>query len=96
MRTPRGWRWICWPIQWPKLENTIYLLCIYFFTDNGNWKVICDRFHVRSIRNEDGGLDSKQLPSIREKTGLSQERFSTAFGITPGTLRHWERRQNQR
>jgi len=27
---------------------------------------------------------------IREKTGMSQERFCATFGISLGTLRHWE------
>jgi putative transcriptional regulator len=30
------------------------------------------------------------VKAIREKTGLSQERFGAAFGIPLGTLRHWE------
>lgn len=30
------------------------------------------------------------VKAIREKTGMSQERFSAAFGIPIGTLRHWE------
>ncbi|ABB23904.1 MAG: transcriptional regulator [Pelodictyon luteolum] len=28
---------------------------------------------------------------VREKTGLTQERFAAAFGISVATLRHWER-----
>ena len=28
--------------------------------------------------------------AIREKTGMSQERFCATFGISLGTLRHWE------
>ena len=28
--------------------------------------------------------------AIREQTGMSQQRFCTAFGISLGTLRHWE------
>ena len=28
--------------------------------------------------------------AIREKTGMSQQRFCAAFGISLGTLRHWE------
>ena len=27
---------------------------------------------------------------IREKTGMSQQRFCATFGISLGTLRHWE------
>ncbi|MDO9317565.1 MAG: helix-turn-helix domain-containing protein [Gammaproteobacteria bacterium] len=30
------------------------------------------------------------VKAIREKTGMSQERFSATFGIPIGTLRHWE------
>ncbi len=28
--------------------------------------------------------------AIREKTGMSQQRFCATFGISIGTLRHWE------
>jgi putative transcriptional regulator len=28
---------------------------------------------------------------VREKTGLTQEHFAATFGISLGTLRHWER-----
>jgi putative transcriptional regulator len=28
--------------------------------------------------------------AIREQTGMSQQRFCAAFGISLGTLRHWE------
>ena len=28
---------------------------------------------------------------VRSKTGLSQEQFAAAFGISVATLRHWER-----
>ena len=30
------------------------------------------------------------VKAIREKTGISQQRFCAAFGISLGTLRHWE------
>ena len=30
------------------------------------------------------------VKAIREKTGLSQQGFCAAFGISLGTLRHWE------
>lgn len=30
------------------------------------------------------------VKEIREKTGMSQERFCATFGISLGTLRHWE------
>lgn len=28
---------------------------------------------------------------VRQRTGLTQEQFATTFGISLGTLRHWER-----
>jgi len=28
--------------------------------------------------------------AIREKTGMSQQKFCATFGISLGTLRHWE------
>lgn len=31
------------------------------------------------------------VKKVREKTGLTQERFAATFGISLGTLRHWER-----
>jgi putative transcriptional regulator len=31
------------------------------------------------------------VKEIREKTGLTQEQFAATFGISLGTLRHWER-----
>ena len=33
-------------------------------------------------------VDVKQ---VREKTGLTQNQFASTFGISLGTLRHWER-----
>ena len=30
------------------------------------------------------------VKAIREKTGMSQQRFCAAFGISLGALRHWE------
>jgi putative transcriptional regulator len=33
-------------------------------------------------------VDVKQ---VRERTGLTQAQFATTFGISLGTLRHWER-----
>jgi putative transcriptional regulator len=35
-------------------------------------------------------INPLDVKAIREKTGMSQERFSAAFGIPLGTLRHWE------
>ena len=31
------------------------------------------------------------VKTIREKTGLTQNQFAATFGISLGTLRHWER-----
>lgn len=31
------------------------------------------------------------VKSVRSKTGLTQEQFAAAFGISVATLRHWER-----
>lgn len=31
------------------------------------------------------------VKAVRGKTGLSQEQFAAAFGISVATLRHWER-----
>ncbi len=30
------------------------------------------------------------VKAIREKTGMNQQQFCSAFGISLGTLRHWE------
>jgi putative transcriptional regulator len=35
-------------------------------------------------------MESIDVKSIREKTGMSQQRFCATFGISIGTLRHWE------
>jgi len=34
--------------------------------------------------------ETVDVKAIREKTGLSQQGFCAAFGISLGTLRHWE------
>jgi putative transcriptional regulator len=31
------------------------------------------------------------VKKVREMTGLTQEKFAATFGISLGTLRHWER-----
>ena len=31
------------------------------------------------------------VKKVREKTGLTQNQFASTFGISLGTLRHWER-----
>ena len=35
-------------------------------------------------------FESLNVKAIREKTGMSQQRFCATFGISLGTLRHWE------
>ena len=35
-------------------------------------------------------IEPIDVQSIREKTGMSQQRFCATFGISIGTLRHWE------
>ena len=35
-------------------------------------------------------LEPIDVRSIREKTGMSQQKFCATFGISIGTLRHWE------
>ena len=35
-------------------------------------------------------MEAIDVRSIREKTGMSQQRFCATFGISIGTLRHWE------
>lgn len=44
--------------------------------------------------NKSGVLEHKPTSidarAIREKTGMSQRRFCAIFGISLGTLRHWE------
>ena len=35
-------------------------------------------------------LEPIDVKAIREKTGMSQQRFCATFGISIGTLRHWE------
>ena len=35
--------------------------------------------------------EAVNVKKVREKTGLTQEQFAATFGISLGTLRHWER-----
>lgn len=39
------------------------------------------------IEHSEKGINVK---AIREKTGMSQQHFCATFGISLGTLRHWE------
>ena len=34
--------------------------------------------------------EALDVRAIRKKTGMSQQRFCATFGISLGTLRHWE------
>lgn len=35
-------------------------------------------------------MEALDVKAIRQKTGMSQQRFCATFGISIGTLRHWE------
>ena len=35
-------------------------------------------------------MESIDVKAIRKKTGMSQQKFCTTFGISLGALRHWE------
>lgn len=35
--------------------------------------------------------ENVNVKQVREKTGLTQNQFAATFGISLGTLRHWER-----
>jgi putative transcriptional regulator len=43
---------------------------------------------VKAIVHEVSAMDVK---AIREHVGMTQTEFASAFGISVGTLRHWER-----
>ena len=45
--------------------------------EQGKMKVYCPR--------------QVDVKAVRNKTGLSQDRFAATFGISVATLRHWER-----
>lgn len=44
----------------------------------------------RRRRSGASGPPALDVAAVRAKTGLSQERFATAFRISPHTLRNWE------
>jgi putative transcriptional regulator len=48
--------------------------------------------HTKGKKSEDLRYMAETLNvrAIRKKTGMSQQRFCTTFGISLGTLRHWE------
>jgi len=50
---------------------------------------------IHHVKKESTGvvehkLESVNVKAIRERTGMSQEKFCVTFGISLGTLRHWE------
>jgi putative transcriptional regulator len=48
--------------------------------------------HARGDKNAAVAHRPREIDvkAIREKTGMSQQGFCAAFGISLGTLRHWE------
>lgn len=47
---------------------------------------------IKAKIHEIGPMDVK---AIRSNVGMSQSEFATSFGISIGTLRHWERGDRQ-
>ncbi|QDQ26790.1 helix-turn-helix domain-containing protein [Chitinimonas arctica] len=47
---------------------------------------------IATVEHQMVPLDVK---SIRARTGLSQQSFAARFGVSLGTLRHWERGDRQ-
>ena len=50
---------------------------------------------IQHVKRESSGviehkLEKVDVKEIRKKTGMSQEKFCVTFGISIGTLRHWE------
>ena len=43
---------------------------------------------TKAVVHEFSPMDVK---AVRKKVGMSQSQFASAFGISLGTLRHWER-----
>ncbi len=48
--------------------------------------------HTKGKKNsaKEYRIEPIDVQSIREKTGMSQQKFCATFGISIGTLRHWE------
>ncbi|MCG8104423.1 MAG: helix-turn-helix domain-containing protein [Candidatus Thiodiazotropha endolucinida] len=48
--------------------------------------------HAKGEKSEvlEHAHEALNVRAIREKTGMSQQRFCATFGISLGTLRHWE------
>ncbi|HET7313671.1 helix-turn-helix domain-containing protein [Salinisphaera sp.] len=40
-------------------------------------------------------MSAMDVKSVRDKVGMTQREFATSFGISLGTLRHWERGDRQ-
>jgi putative transcriptional regulator len=50
---------------------------------------------IKHARGQTSGVvahkpETIDVRAIRKKTGMSQQRFCVTFGISLGTLRHWE------
>ena len=50
---------------------------------------------AKHAKGEESGVvehapEALNVKAIREKTGMSQQSFCATFGISIGTLRHWE------
>jgi putative transcriptional regulator len=48
--------------------------------------------HAKGLNSEvvEHSPENLNVKAIRAKTGMSQQRFCATFGISLGTLRHWE------
>ena len=44
----------------------------------------------RKVSQEEHKPQPIDVKAIRKKTGMSQRQFSAMFGLSVGTLRHWE------
>ena len=48
--------------------------------------------HAKGEKNKtiEHKMESIDVKAIRKKTGMSQQKFCSTFGISLGALRHWE------
>ena len=60
--------------------------------EDGNEAAAAD-FETARRRGRLRAVTPLDVASIRAKTGLSQDRFASAFQISPHTLRNWEQRR---
>lgn len=51
--------------------------------------------YLRGNKSLAARIDPGSVAAIRAKLRLSQEEFSSAFGISKGTLRNWEQGRRQ-